>query len=211
MKKLIIFGATGKTGFEVVKQALDLNYEVTAIVRNPSALNLNHKNLITIKGDVFEPSTFENYLSDGSIIISSLGQGESRKETTVYSQGVRNIISMMQKHKIKRIICVSASALETNDQMGIILNFVTKIVQFILRKPYADLRLMEKILEQSSLDWTIVRPPQLKDNPLTGVYRTSIKSHLKKCLHIGRADLAQYMLQITESVSSYQSIVEIAY
>lgn len=211
MKKLIVFGATGKTGFEVVKQALDLDYEVTAIVRNSSALTLKHKHLIIIKGDVFDPSTFENYLPEDAIIISSLGQGESRKETTIYSQGVRNIISIMKKNHSKRIICVSASALETNDQMGIILNSVTKIVQFFLRKPYADLRIMEEILEQSSLDWTIVRPPQLKDNPLTGVYRTAIQSHLKKCLRIGRADLAQYMLKITESVTSYQSIIEIAY
>ena len=117
----------------------------------------------------------------------------------------------MNEHKAKRIICVSASALETNKQMGIIIKVGTKLVQFMLRKPYADLRIMEEILEHSGLDWTIMRPPQLKDNPLTETYRIAIGSHLKKCLHIGRADLAQYMLQIIDSPESYHSIIEIAY
>ena len=98
MKKLIVFGATGKTGLQVVKQALDLGFEVTAIVSNPSSLNISNEHLNIIKGNVYDPATFEKYLSAQNIVISCLGQGYSRKSTTVYSKGIENIISKMKEN-----------------------------------------------------------------------------------------------------------------
>ena len=62
MKNIIVFGATGGTGKEVVNQALGKGYKVTIILRNPDDFTLQHKNLLIHKGDILQLETFESQL-----------------------------------------------------------------------------------------------------------------------------------------------------
>lgn len=50
-------------------------------------------------------------------------------------------------------------------------NLFSPLLKSALRKPYADLALMEDIVRDSGLDWTVVRSPRLTDKPPTGAYR----------------------------------------
>ena len=212
MKKIIVFGATGGTGKEAAKQALDEGYEVTAVVRNPSGFDLQHQHLRIIKGDVLQPSTFEAEIAGKEAVISCLGTGSNTKPTTIYSEGIKNIISAMNEAQVKRIVCISAGALYTNEEMGFFIRLLTKLVlQRILRNIYSDMRLMEAEIETSALDWTIIRPPMLKNKPPTGKYRVAVNSHIRRPFSISRADLAQYMLSIIENPQTYKAKVEVAY
>ena len=76
---------------------------------------------------------------------------------------------------------------------------------------YADMRLMEQIVEESKLNWTIVRPPMLKNKPFTGVYRTAIASHIKHPFSIARADLADFMLNILTDSKTFGAKAELSY
>jgi len=212
MEKLIVFGATGGTGREVVKQALDRGHEVTIIVRNPMSFSIQHPRLKIVQGDVLQLSTFASYMRGIDAVISCLGVGNSRQPTTLYSTGIENIISAMETADVKRLICISAGALYVNKQMGFFVRVLTKLVlQKILKEMYADMRLMEHIVEESKLKWTIVRPPMLKNKPFTGVYRTAIAGHIKRPFSIARADLADFMLNILTNSKSFGTIAEISY
>lgn len=212
MKNIIVFGATGGSGRETVKQAIEKGYMVTAVARNPGALQIRHPHLEIVKGDVLDPLTFEKKIFGKDAVISCLGFGTSLKPTTVYSTGIRNIISAMKKADVERLVCVSAGALETNKEMGFFIRSLAKwVLQNILKNPYADMRMMEKILETSSLDWTIVRPGRLTNKPITGKYRIGIHSHLRRPWSIARADLASFMLGSLENLETFKSKVEIAY
>ncbi|MEO7488193.1 MAG: SDR family oxidoreductase [Ferruginibacter sp.] len=211
MKKIIVFGATGGTGKEVVKQALEKGYEVTAIVRKPAAFDLQHPHLKIIKGDVLEPATFEKEIQGNGAVLSCLGT-TSTKFTTLYSEGIVNIISAMNKAGVKRLLCITALPLYLNDEMGFFLKAITKItLEPILKNPYNDMRLMETKVESSNLYWTIVRPPGLNKKPLTGKYRTAISSHISHPWSIARADLAHYMLSIIDNAETFKSKTEISY
>ena len=76
-KKILLFGATGGTGFEVAKQLTEAGFIVTAVVRNPDLLTLHHDNLKIVKGDVLEPDSFAGELKDSHAVISALGTGTS--------------------------------------------------------------------------------------------------------------------------------------
>lgn len=212
MEKLLVFGATGGTGREVVKQALDRGHEVTIIVRNPQSFSMQHPHLKIFQGDVLQSSTFADHMQSIDAIISCLGVGSSRQPTNLYSTGITNIISTMEAAGVQRLICISAGALYVNKQMGFFISILTKLVlQKILKNMYADMRLMEHIVEESKLNWTIVRPPMLKNKPFTGSYRTAITGHIKHPSSIARADLADFMLNILTNPKTFSAKAEISY
>lgn len=211
-KKLVVFGATGGTGKEVVKQALQQGYSVTAVVREPAAFTMDHPLLTLIRGDVLSLSSFEKYLENTDAVISCLGTGKDLKATTVYSEGMQNILSAMEKNGVSRLLCISAIALETNENMGVIIRFIsTAILQRLLKLVYSDMRTMERLVEKSNMNWTIVRPPMLKDKQLTGKYRTAVGAHLRRPFSISRADLADFLVKNIANAQTFKTKAELAY
>jgi putative NADH-flavin reductase len=212
MDSILIFGATGGSGREAVVQALGRGFVVTAVVRNPAAFTLRHDALTIVKGDVLQLSSFEKEMVGKTAVISCLGVGRDFKPTTVYSKGMENILAAMRQANVTRLICLSASALYTYKEMGFFIRLLAKlVVQRILKNPFADLHIMEKTVQASAVDWSIIRPPMLKDKPLTGRYRVAVGTHLARPFSITRADLAHYMLGIVNDARTFRSIIDIAY
>jgi len=101
--KIIIFGATGTVGMEIVKHALGKNYTVTAFVRNPEKMaNIKHPNLSIFKGDVLNQTEVEKAIQNHDAVLCALGDGRAG---TIRGVGTRNIIDAMNKIGIKRLIC----------------------------------------------------------------------------------------------------------
>jgi len=208
--KLIVFGSTGGTGRQIVQQALDAGHLVTAVARNPAALEIEHTNLEIVKGDVFQPATFDKAMKGQSAVLSAIGIN-STKPTRVYSEGILNILKAMQKNGVQRIICVSASAVETSPELSFPVRMMTKLLQRILKNMYSDLLKMEQVVKKTNLDWTVVRPPRLTNGKLKGKYRFAVNEWLPHCTSISRADLAHFMLHHINDVNTYKSIIEVAY
>jgi putative NADH-flavin reductase len=210
MKKIIVFGATGGTGRELVKQALEHGYEVVAVLRGTSRFELKNNNLRMIVGDVTN-QTFEKSMAGVDAVVSCLGTSGSTQPTNVYSKGMKNILSSMQKSGATRLITITAGALDVNNKMSYFVQFLTRfILQKVLREMYSDMRTMESIVKESSVDWTIVRPSRLTNKTFTGRYRISINSNLRRPWSIGRADLAAYMIKCIDDRETYSSVVEIS-
>lgn len=211
MEKIMVFGATGGTGKLAVKQALQAGHQVTVLVRNPDAFTIRHPNLEIIKGDVFQPLTFENAIKEKDVVVSCLGI-QKREPTTVYSEGINNITNAMQKTGVNRIICISAGAVIVPPKSSFLLKFITKnILQRLFKHIYRDMLLMEKELIESNLNWTIIRAPWLRDTKYTGKYRSSITEHLQNPSKISRADLADYIVKHLTDRNTFRARIEISY
>ncbi|WP_375373487.1 NAD(P)-dependent oxidoreductase [Micromonospora sp. ATA51] len=83
-------------------------------------------------------------------------------------------------------------------------------IRRVLRRHYADLALMEEVLRDSGLDWTVVRPPRLTDKPLTGAYRTAYGRNVRGGLTVSRADVAHAMRHLLDRPESVGRTVGIA-
>jgi putative NADH-flavin reductase len=209
--QVVVIGANGGIGNQVVVKALTEGHRVTAIVRNPANLIITHPNLNIVQGDVMKPASIEEHLKNKDVVVSAIGKN-SLKKTTLYSQGNRNIIVAMKNAGIKRAFFISASGLEVNPTHSLLVKFATKfILQAILKNMYADLWVMEKVVKESNINWTIIRPPKLIDSPETGIYRSSVDSYLNNGLKISRADVAHYIVHNLMNTSIYQKTIEIAY
>jgi len=211
MKNILVFGASGGTGLEVVEQALEAGHKVTAILRHPDKFPIRHEQLRIIKGDVLNSITYENTFFGMDVVISCLGT-RNREATVVYSQGVTNILQAMQKVGMDRIICLSAGAVEIAPNTSFLMKFLIKnILQKLFKYSYADMLLMEGILHGSNLNWTVIRPPRLLNGDRTGKYRTSINEIIPNMSSLNRADLADYIIHHLDDEKTYKSKVEISY
>jgi putative NADH-flavin reductase len=211
MLKLLIFGATGGTGQQVVAQSLQKGYHVTVVVRNPTSFSLQHPFLTIVKGDVLQPLTFETAMRGQDVVVSCLGVAKN-VPTTVYSEGIKNITNSMLKVGVQRILCISAGAVEVSPKSTWMMQFIIKnILQRLFKHLYVDMRLMETYLKTTHLNWTIIRPPWLRDTQPTGIYRTSINDYIDNASKLSRADLADYIVKHLTDVKTYKGTVEISY
>jgi putative NADH-flavin reductase len=156
-------------------------------------------------------------------VLSGLGP-RPLTEVGIASEGTRAIIQAMQATDVRRVVVVSAAPIGTVPSPGrpkppkydpgdgfFMRNLFGPMIKAALRTPYADLALMEEIVRDSGLDWTVVRPPRLTDKPLTGVYRTAFGQNLRGGLFISRADVANLMLRVIEQPETVRQVIGIAY
>jgi putative NADH-flavin reductase len=187
--KLIVFGATGGTGKEVIKQALAEGHEVTAFVRNPSKLNGDDPLLTIIQGDALNAKAVEDALAGQEAVISCLGS-DGLKETTVLSDMTKNILTGMNTHHIERIAYVASAGIHKE-----IPGLQGKLAQFILRNVLKDHKNAVEEIKKHDVHYTIARPMQLTTQPLSKTYRQDGDSIPDKGRKIGRADVAHFLLQ----------------
>ena len=214
MSNILIIGANGGIGRQAVDQALSAGHRVTALLRNPAKLPLTHSNLKIVQADVTQPVSLLNLFTGHDVIISAVGVSGGFKDppTNLYSQGAQNILREMEQSGVRRAFFISASAVETNPLLPFFIRLASKyIIQKLLANMYTDLRLMETLIKETDLDWTIVRPPQLTDSKVTGHYRIAVNRFLKNGLKLSRADTVHFMLSHIQSEDVFRSVVEIGY
>jgi len=193
--KVAIFGATGGTGRIMIRKALERGHEVTAAARNPSALLGGHERLRVVKADVMQPQTIEAVVEDQDAVSTSVSVDnalkEGRKPTTLFSEGTRNVIAAMKRQGVRRLVCLSSSAVEPDPALGIIFGKIMRPLLF--KEMYADMSRMEREVRSSGLDWIIVRPSTLTDDPASGRYILGI-DRIPKGWRIPREDVAEFTL-----------------
>jgi biliverdin reductase / flavin reductase len=209
--KIAVFGASGGTGEEFVRQALKTHHEITAIVRNPDALDLQNPRLRKIVGDALRPETFRDALKGQDAVVSTLGISSFRKSMqpmTFYRQSICNIITEMNTKHVCRLLCVTSTGVIHNPTAPLFYNL---LIQPLLKNKYEDMQYMEEEVERSGLEWTILRPFRLTNGPRTGVYRIATNGQLDHAGSISRADLADLLLRCLEGSAHLRQTVAVAY
>jgi putative NADH-flavin reductase len=210
--RIVLFGASGLTGNEILKQAIDNGHKVTAIVRNPNSIEIKHPNLTIKEGDILKLQSFEEIIKDSDVVIRAVGTGTSfsqaRKSTTLYSEGFRNIVTAMRKHRINRFIAL-LSVGTIPDPNEVLIHKI--MIRPMLKGTYDDMRRAESFLaECEDIDWTGIRPLRLNNKPGTGKYRTAKDVLSPKGVNISRADVAEFMLKQMDSKDYIRGYVTIA-
>ena len=191
--KLLVFGATGGTGRQTVEQALAQGHHVTAFVRQPTALAIQHANLAVVQGDGQDKDAVRKAMPGHDVVISALG---TRGGPAMLPEITRNVIDAMAEHGIRRSLWVSSfGAGDSINQMSWVSQ--TVIVKGFLRQAIEEKNAQEQIIMASGSDWIITRPGGLTDGARTGVYRVLGSDSKEKVGRpsISRADVADFMLK----------------
>ena len=208
--KLLVIGATGRTGQQIVSQALERGFFVTAFVRNRQKLQIEHENLTVVKGNVLDYSSVEAAVDGQDAVISALGHKRYYFPGRILSHGTSNILKAMEQHKVKRFICQTSIGIGNSaGRMGIYYTFF--VIPLILPFYFWDKTRQEKIIAESNLNWTIVRPAALTNRAKKGKYQQGFKTgNFILTRTISRADVADFMLNQLSDNSYMKSAVGIS-
>ena len=194
-RTVLIIGATGGTGRQLVTQALQRGYEVTALVRDPSRLTETNTRLRVVTGDVLDYASIDAAVRGQDAVISALGHNQFFRPTRIQSDGTRNILRAMEAHGVGRFVCETSLGLgDSAGRLGVYYTLFTTPV--ILPFYFWDKTRQEQAIAASATDWTIVRPGVLTNGPASGGrYRhgRNIGGFLGT-VRVSRADVAEFML-----------------
>ena len=190
--ELLILGATGNTGKELVKQSLAQGHRVTVLLRNPEKLDIKDDNLVLVKGDVLNKEDVDMALEGKDALVSGLGVGNTLTANDLMYNAVSTLIPAMQIENVKRFIWLSAFGVGPTFKQA---NWLQKLAfKLPLRDIYADKEKADELVRNSDLDWTIVAPVKLTNGSLTTKYEAGEKFEMFGFPAISRADVAHFML-----------------
>ena len=205
---VLVFGASGKTGREVVRQALARGFNVSAFVRDTARLPLAHANLRLVKGQITDPKAVARAIEGHPCVISTLGVGLPLRHDPVVIEGVRTIARASEHASIKRLLYMSFIGVsESRGAAGFLLK---QLAGTVLRHEVADHEVKEAAVAESLVDWTIVRAPKLTNGRLTASYRVGEDIEARSPLPMmSRADVADFMLRQLSDQSFIRKAVRI--
>lgn len=198
--KVLVLGAAGGTGRLIVLDALARGYSVVALVRS-KARAIDLPGAAIIEGDARDETALLRALNGCDAVVSSLGTGLSPfRKVTMLSTATRALISAMMGSGVRRLICITGvGAGDSRDHGGFLYDRL--ILPVLLRSVYEDKDRQEAAIRASSLDWTIVRPVMLSNEPARGNVRAVTDLAGVHGGKIARADVARFVVdQLTTDI-----------
>lgn len=201
-RRILVLGATGGTGRQVVSQALQMGHEVTVFVRSPERLRMRSEGLRVVVGNVIEDiDALDAAVRSQDAVISALGVGNSLKANGLIAQSIPAIVRAMKSEGVRRLIFTSAfGAGETMRDLPLVPRLM---IRYVLKDLYSDKNIGEAELLRTAhdLDWTLVYPVTLTNGPGTGRYRAGERLRLRGVPRISRADVAAFLLSQVEDAT----------
>ena len=200
--KVLVIGASGPLGREIVRTTLSRGHHVTAFVRRD--YDIQHQNLAVARGDVMDSDSLNAPMAGQEAVICALGIAQTFKPVEVFSEGASHIVRSMMRHNTRRLICITGiGAGESKGHGGWLYN---KVIQpFLLKTIYEDKTRQEELIRYCDRDWVVVRPARMTDGPARGRYAMLKEVRGVQTTTISRADVAAFCAdQLTSNKYLYQ-------
>ncbi len=200
MAVILVLGASRGIGLETVKAALAAGHDVRALARSASAIPLEHARLTKLNADATDPAQVAAALAGVDAVIQTVGRALSLEMpftgTTVFSRSTRALVDAMKTAGVGRLVAVTGIGAGDSRGRGGLL-YDSFLFPFLLRKTYDDKDIQERMIRDSGLAWTIVRPGVLQDGPATGKCRALVDPATWVAAPVRRADVAVFLVEET--------------
>lgn len=202
--KIAVLGATGQTGQYLVQQALQQGHSVTAVVRNPAKLTVQHDNLKVVEANIFSADSLKDHFIGQDAVLSCLGFPYSFwSAVTGYTMSMNAMVNAMREAKVNRLITMTSWYTEPNSgaQSPFFIRFMLlPIIRSVLNNMFEMEQFLHKI---NDINWTVVRPPGLKNLPASTLEIVTYEGYYVPDIgsSVARGDVARYLLSLLDSNS----------
>lgn len=185
--RLFLLGSTGKAGRSILREALERGHFVTAYVRTPSKIAQLHPHLTVVQGDALDTDRLAKHMAGHDAVVSSL-DAQTLRRSSLQRQLAESVRRAMESSGVIRLLILSVAFLY--DSAGLSTFVLGRTIFRHVRQGSSE---MEQVIQQSSLDWTIVRLPRLLDSVTRKSYRTAV-GHASPAVTISSGALASFLL-----------------
>jgi putative NADH-flavin reductase len=195
MAHVLVIGASKGIGLETVRRALEAGHSVRALARSANSIDLADPRLEKMRGDALNAADVAAALKGVDVVIQALGirLGEMFRPVRLFSDATRVLIDALANSGVRRLICVTGfGAGDSQASIGLLQRIP---FQLVFGRAYQDKSVQERLLKESSLEWTIVRPGVLTDAKRTGRYKALDQPSQWRNGVIGRADVADFLVR----------------
>lgn len=190
--KILVLGATGGTGRLIVRDALAKGHSVVALVRSTARADLPGASLI--EGDARDEATLARAMDGCDAVVSALGTGMGRRKVDLLAVATRALVAAMTRKGLHRLVCISALGVgDSRGHGGFV--FDRLFQPLLLSQAYKDKERQEAMIRASSLDWVILRPAMLTDDPARGTVRAVTNLAGINGGKVARADVARFVVE----------------
>jgi putative NADH-flavin reductase len=196
--KILSLGANGAVGQLALDDLLKANHEVTALVRNPSAMRRKHSRLTVVQGDPTNAADMEKVLAGQDVVLSTLG-ARTNKKTTLRTDVARNLVAGMKKHGVRKLVWLDAAGVGSSKEFVQRSSFFFGriIMPLFLNRMYEDAAVADDLIERSGCKWVIVRPMSFTNGARTGNISviTDMSLTIRLRLRMARADVTAFLVE----------------
>ncbi|MFN0194087.1 MAG: NAD(P)-dependent oxidoreductase [Aestuariivirga sp.] len=206
--RVLIIGASKGIGLETTRQALEAGHDVRALARSAAAIGFSNPRLEKVNGDALDHKDVEAVLTGVNAVIVTLGVGlgELFRPVHLFSDATRVLIAAMKAQAVKRLICVTGFG--AGDSRASISCLQRVPFQIVFGHAYDDKTRQERLINESTLNWTIARPGVLTGGRRTGRYKVLREPSQWRNGIISRADVAEFLVrQIEDPTYVYEAPV----
>lgn len=204
---ILILGATGRVGSQILSNALQDHHHVTILVRTPEKIKISNENLTIVQGNVVNKDDIQGVMHGIDVVISAL----NTDGTTTLSECMPLIIESMAKEGVKRIITIGTAGILQSRTTPNSLRYQSSESKQKSTRAAEEHHKVYNLLEQSSLDWTIVCPTYLPDGEKVGKYRIELDYLPEGGAQISVQDTAEFAFRQIIKSDYIKSRVGIAY
>jgi putative NADH-flavin reductase len=196
--RVLIIGASKGIGLETTRQALEAGHQVRALARSAAAIGFADPKLEKVRGDALISKDIEEALNGMDVVIQTLGVslGDLFRPVRLFSDATRVLVSAMESAAVKRLICVTGFGAGDSHESISCLQLLP--FRLVFGRAYDDKGVQERLIKNSSLDWTIVRPGVLTSGRQTGRYKILDKPSQWRNGMISRLDVAEFLVRQIE-------------
>jgi uncharacterized protein len=204
---ILILGATGRVGGQIVNYALHDRHHVTALVRTPEKIQINNENLTIIQGNVLNKEDIVRAMHGIDVVISAL----NTDGVTTLSESMPHIIEAMENEGIQRIITVGTAGILQSRTSPDLLRYQSSESKRKSTRAAEEHHKVYDLLKQSTLEWTICCPTYLPDWESLGEYRVERDFLPVGGVKISVSDTAEFTYKQIKNNTYIKSRVGIAY
>ncbi|WP_066307410.1 NAD(P)-dependent oxidoreductase [Bacillus sp. FJAT-29814] len=204
---ILILGATGRVGSQIVSFALHDKHHVTVLVRTPEKFQLKNENLTILQGNVLNKEDVVRAMHGMDVVISAL----NTDGTTTLSESMPLIIEAMENEGIERIITIGTAGILQSRTAPNSLRYQSRVSKQRSTRAAKEHHKVYNILKESSLEWTIVCPTYLPDGERVGNYRVERNFLPEGGAKISVPDTAEFAYKQIKASDYKKSRVGIAY
>ena len=199
MAHLLVIGASKGIGLETVRQALEAGHSVRALARSSNSMGLADPWLEKVRGDALNAADVVAALKGVSVVVQTLGIrfAEMFRPVHLFSDATRVLVDAMAASGVRRLICVTGFGAGDSEANISLLQRIP--FQLVFGRTYQDKSLQERLVKESALEWTIVRPGVLTDARRIGHYKVLDQPSQWRNGMIGRADVADFLVRQIDS------------